>query len=401
MRVCGPSRLDTAEGRSYVAAVPTASHSDKRDYYEVLGVERDAAGDAIKRAYRKLAFKYHPDRAGDDPEAEERFKEAAEAYEVLTDAQRRATYDRFGHDGLNQSGFSGFGGVDDILEHFSDFFGEAFGFGFGGSGRRRGRRPDGPSRGADLQYQLELELAEAVKGCERELELVHPVSCTICGGSGAQPGSKSSQCETCGGAGRVRHSQGFLVVATTCPTCQGEGVRIDDPCNECDGTGQVQSERTVPVAIPPGVHSGVRLRIGGEGQAGPRGGPPGDLYVLIDVMRHETFERDGLDLHSEVRVPFFLAALGGEIEVETLDGPTTAKVPPGAQPDSTLKLRGAGVPHLQGSRTGDLICHLRVEIPKRLKRRQRELLEEFAQESGWDPGEARKPGFFERLLGDD
>lgn len=375
--------------------------SQKRDYYEVLGVERGASQDEVKRAYRRMALKHHPDRNEGNPEAEERFKEAAEAYGVLTDAQKRATYDRFGHDGLNQQGFSGFGGVDDILEHFSDLFGEAFGFSVGGGRRRRGRRPDGPSRGADLQYRLDLDLTDAVHGCERDLELEHPVACTICGGSGAQPGSRPSTCRTCGGAGQVRHSQGFLVVATTCPTCRGQGSEVRDLCTECGGAGQTQTERTVSVAIPAGVDTGVRLRIPGEGQAGPRGGPPGDLYVLMQVNPHRTFQREGLDLHCQVSVPFFVAALGGELEVPTLDGESKVKVPSGTQPGAKLKLKGAGAPHLQGSRMGDQICHVRVEIPKRLKRRQREILEEYARESGWDPGEERKPGFFERLLGEE
>ncbi len=273
------------------------------------------------------------------------------------------------------------------------------GGGGGGGGGRRGAAANRPSRGADLQYHLVIDLSEAVKGFERELELTHPTPCSFCGGSGAEPGSRPVPCSSCGGAGQVRHRQGFLVVATVCPACRGEGTTLSDPCKECDGAGNKEVDRSVPVEVPAGVDTGVRLRIPGEGQPGRLGGPTGDLYVLIEVEPHPVFERDGRDLHCEVEVPFFLAVLGGVVTVPTLDEEEPLEVPGGTQPGARLSLRGRGAPSLRGDRRGDQVCHVRVKIPRRLKRRQRELLEEYAREAGYDPGEARKPGFFERLVG--
>lgn len=380
-------------------ASAAADPTSKRDYYDVLGVSKESSDPEIKKAYRALAFKYHPDRAGDDPASEERFKEAAEAYEVLSDANKRATYDRHGHAGLNGSGFSGFQGVgvEDILSHFSDLFGDAFGFGGGGGGGRRRQARNRATRGADMQYELEIDLRSALKGGEQKLELTHPTPCGTCEGSGAKPGSNPDTCATCQGAGQVRHSQGFLVVQSTCPACRGEGSVISDPCADCTGQGQVMDTREVVIDVPAGVDSGMRLRVPGQGQPGRLGGPAGDLYVFMDVPPDPVFRRDEEDLHCDVEIPFYVAALGGDVAVPTIEDHEVVPIKPGTQAGERLRLRGRGAASLRGGRPGDQYCHVHVSIPKKLSKSQRELLEQFATESGYDPDKGKEPGFFERL----
>jgi molecular chaperone DnaJ len=373
----------------------------RRDYYKVLGVERAADHDEIKRSYRKLALKHHPDRAGDDPKAEDLFKEAAEAYEVLSDPNKRASYDRFGFDGLRGNGHSDVSGmgVNDIFEHFGDIFGDIFGF---SSGQPRGGRGRGsrPRRGADLQKELTLTFREAVNGSDQELTLDHPIPCEPCDGSGASPASGRKRCQRCGGAGQVRHSQGFLIVQTTCPDCRGEGSTVEIPCDECSGAGRVSKQRKVKLAVPGGVDEGVQIRVAGEGMPGTFGGPPGDLYVVVRVEPDALFERDGTTIHCGLDIPFHRAALGGEISVPTLDGHHAHTLKPGAQPGDTVRIRGQGAVSLDHGRRGDLVCHLNLNVPQKLTPKQRELIEELARELGDEPGGTR-PGFFERLLGED
>ena len=342
----------------------------KRDYYEVLGVDRGAGAPAIKKAYRKLALELHPDRNPGDAAAEERFKEATEAYQVLSDAKKRDTYDRYGHAGLRGQDLGDF---QDVFSHFQDLFGEFFGFGMGG-GRRRG----GAARGGDIRTVTTLSLAEAAFGVKKDLELRHPAPCTACGGSGAEGGDLET-CASCGGVGQVATSRGIFTVATTCPTCQGRGVRAKAPCKECEGGGDVPVERTVKVTIPAGVDSGQTLRLTGQGQAGRAGGPAGHLYVTVEVEADERFHRDGFDLVHELPLSFPQAALGAEVEVPTLEGsPEPLRVPAGVQPGDTLVVRGLGVPRLDGRGRGDLIAVVQVIVPKKLSSRARELLEELA-----------------------
>ncbi|MEL7312270.1 MAG: molecular chaperone DnaJ [Pseudomonadota bacterium] len=345
----------------------------KRDYYEVLGVEKGADDATLKKAYRRLAMKHHPDRNPDDAEAESRFKEAKEAYEVLSDSQKRAAYDQFGHDGVSNSasGGPGFGGG----ASFSDVFGDVFGDIFGGAGRRGGGRQ--AYRGADLRYELDLTLEQAVRGEARTLEIPTLVVCETCDGSGAAPGSKPETCSMCGGSGQVRMTQGFFSVQQTCPQCHGEGTVIKDPCRTCDGRGRVRKTRTLQVKIPAGVDSGDRIRLTGEGEAGKNGGPSGDLYVEIRLREHDVFERDGPDLHCDVPLRFVTAALGGSVNVPTLDGEVTLKVPPGTQTGKVFRLRGKGVPTVRIQDPGDLYCRVTVETPVNLTADQKELLRKF------------------------
>lgn len=343
----------------------------KRDYYEVLDVERGAGEDAVKKAYRRLAMKYHPDRNPDDGEAEERFKEAKEAYEVLSDPDKRAAYDRFGHDGVNAEGLhaGGFGGG--FRDIFDDVFGDIFGArGGGGSGARA-------YRGADLRYPLELDLERAVAGDTATIRIPTVVDCGTCSGNGARPGTQPSGCETCGGSGQVRLQQGFFSLQQTCPRCRGRGSVITDPCAACGGAGQVRDEKTLSVKIPPGVDTGDRIRLAGEGERGVRSGPPGDLYVEVAVRAHPIFERRGGDLLCETPIGFATAALGGEVEVPTLDGAVRLKIPEGTQTGRQLRLRGKGVKPLRGRGPGDLLCRVVVETPVRLTSRQKELLREL------------------------
>jgi molecular chaperone DnaJ len=343
----------------------------KRDYYVVLEVSRTATEAEIKKSYRRMAMKFHPDRNPDDAESEAKFKEAKEAYEVLTDEQKRAIYDQHGHEGLAARG----GGGQSAADAFSDIFGDVFGDIFG-AGRRGGRQQ--VFRGADLRYDLELDLEEAVFGHSAEIEFASLAECEVCTGSGASPGSKTVTCETCNGVGQVRMQQGFFAVQQTCPRCKGRGQVISQPCDSCLGQGRVRKKRTISVKVPQGVDNGDRIRLSGEGEAGRNGGPPGDLYVEIRVREHEIFERDGSNLACEVPVGFTTAALGGTVEVPTLEGNVSLKVPSETQSGRVFRLREKGVKPVRGGPTGDLLCRVVVETPVNLTEEQRELLRKFA-----------------------
>jgi len=350
----------------------------KRDYYEILGVSRSATEVELKSAYRKLALKYHPDKNPGDTAAEEKFKEAAEAYAVLCDGEKRSLYDRFGHAGLKGAG-AGAGGFDpSVFSEFGDFadiLGNMFGFGdlFGG-GRRRG----GPQRGADLRYDLEIPFEEAANGTETTIQIPRQEACETCRGTGAAPGSSPTTCSMCRGVGQVRRQQGFFTIATTCPQCRGNGQIVSKPCQTCAGAGRTQRERKITVKIPAGIATGQQLRLQGEGEAGTAGGPAGHLYVVVHVHEHEFFRRDGNNLFCEVAVNFTTVALGGEVQVPTLDGSETVKVPEGTQTGTTLRLRHKGMPDVNGRGRGDLFATIQVKTPKKLTRDQRRLLEELA-----------------------
>lgn len=356
----------------------------KRDYYEVLGVSRTASGDEIKKAYRRLAMKHHPDRNKDDTSAEHKFKEAKEAYEVLSDSDKRATYDRFGHDGLKTAagGAGGFG-----AEGFSDIFGDVFGDIFGGGGRQRGSQV---FRGADLGYELKLDLEKAVSGDSITIDVPTQVTCESCDGSGARKGTEPTQCQTCGGVGQVRMQQGFFSIQQTCPACKGAGTTITDPCPSCHGRGRVRKTRTLSVKVPAGVDDGDRIRLSGEGEAGRNGGPPGDLYVEIRVNPHKLFEREGADLSCEVPISMATATLGGEVELPTLDGHVSLKIPAGTQSGKVFRLRGKGVTTVRDARQGDLFAQVSVETPVNLTPEQKELLQKF-EDSVRAGGERHSP----------
>ena len=343
----------------------------KRDYYEILGVSKTAEAGEIKKSYRRLAMKYHPDRNKDNAEAEVKFKEAKEAYEVLSDSDKRAAYDRFGHEGVRAAG-GGQGGFG--AEGFSDIFGDVFGDIFGG-----GRRGGGAQvfRGADLAYELRLDLEQAVSGDNVTIDVPTQVTCETCDGSGARKGTEPVTCSTCNGAGQVRMQQGFFSIQQTCPACKGTGTMIQDPCESCHGAGRVRKTKTLSVKVPAGVDNGDRIRLTGEGEAGRNGGPPGDLYVEIRVNPHKIFEREGADLACEVPVSFATAALGGQVELPTLDGTVSLKVPAGTQSGKTFRLRGKGVVTVRDQRQGDLFAQVQVETPVNLTPDQRELLEKF------------------------
>ncbi len=342
----------------------------KRDYYEVLGVTKNASADELKKAYRRLAMKFHPDRNPDDKSAEEKFKEANEAYEVLSDEDKRAAYDRYGHAGVdpNMGGGAGAGGAG-----FGDIFGDVFGDIFGGGGRG-GQRSN---RGADLGYTLELDLEEAVRGTKVKIRVPTLVECEVCDGSGAKKGTSVKQCGTCNGSGQVRVQQGFFVMSQTCHTCHGRGKVIPDPCRSCHGEGRVRKQKTLEVKIPAGVDTGDRIRLSGEGEAGAAGGPAGDLYVQVSVRDHRIFRRDGADLYCEVPIDFVDAALGGELEVPTLDGRVKLRIPEGTQTGKLFRLRGKGVKPIRSHGPGDMLCRVIVETPVHLNDQQKDLLREF------------------------
>lgn len=349
----------------------------KRDYYEVLSVSRDVNDAELKKAYRRLAMKHHPDRNADNPEAEEKFKEAKEAYDILSDAQKRAAYDQYGHAGVDPSmggrpGAAGFGGGADFGDIFGDVFGDIFGGGRGG-GRTRA------SRGSDLRYNLELSLEDAVFGTEVSIRVPSMQHCDTCNGSGAKKGTSASTCTTCGGVGQVRMQQGFFSVQQTCPNCRGQGKTISDPCPDCHGQGRVQKHKTLSAKIPAGVDNGDRIRLGGEGEAGENGGPNGDLYVQIQVKPHSIFTRDDNDLYCEMPISIATAALGGELEVPTLKGRLNLKIPAETQSGNLFRMRGKGVKPVRGGPVGDLLCRVSVETPVKLSNKQKELLREFDQ----------------------
>lgn len=360
------------------------------DYYEVLGCTRDADGATLKSAYRKLAMQYHPDKNGGCKDHEAKFKAISEAYEVLKDPQKRAAYDRYGHAAFRNGGAGGAGGHADF-SGFSDIFESVFGEFMGG--QRGGRQP---RRGADLRYDLEISLEEAFHGKATEITVDVSAACDTCDGSGAKPGTMARACGTCGGAGKVRAQQGFFVVERTCPTCMGAGEIIADPCGTCRGDGRVDKTKTLSVNVPPGVDEGTRIRLTGEGEAGPRGAPAGDLYIFLHVARHPVFQREGTTLHARAPISFATAALGGEFSIDGPDGEThTVRIAPGTQPGREIRQRGAGMPVLQGRGRGDMVIHVDVQVPTKLTPRQRELLEALREAEGEMAEE--DPGFFSKM----
>ncbi|MDD5240136.1 MAG: molecular chaperone DnaJ [Sulfuricella sp.] len=345
----------------------------KRDFYEILGVNKDANDDEIKKAYRKLAMKFHPDRNPDNPKAEEHFKEAKEAYEALSDPQKRAAYDQYGHAGVDpQAGMGGGAGMGGFADAFGDIFGDIF----GGAGGRGGGRSN-VYRGADLRYNLEISLEEAARGTETKIRIPTMAACDTCHGSGAKAGTKPETCPTCAGHGQVRMQQGFFSIQQACPKCHGSGKVIANPCPTCQGSGRVKQYKTLAVKIPSGVDEGDRIRLSGEGEAGVNGGPPGDLYVVIQIKAHSVFQRDHNDLHCEMPISFTTAALGGEIEIPTLDGHAKIKIPAETQSGKVFRLRGKGIKGVRSSTHGDLLCHMVLETPVNLTERQKELFKEL------------------------
>ena len=367
----------------------------KADYYETLGVDRGVDDKTLKSAFRKQAMKYHPDRNPGDAEAEARFKELGEAYEVLKDPQKRSAYDQYGHAAFEQGGgggpFGGFGGGS-MSDIFEDIFGDMMGGG-------RGRSSSGRQRGADLRYNMEISLEDAYSGKTAEIEIPTSITCETCDGSGAKPGSSPSTCATCSGVGQVRASQGFFSIQRTCPSCQGRGETISDPCQSCSGTGRENRTKTLSVNVPAGIEDGTRIRLANEGEAGVRGGPTGDLYIFLSIKPHQFFQRDGADIYCRVPISMTTAALGGQFEVGTVDGgKTRVKVPEATQNGKQFRLRGKGMPVMRSNQTGDMFIQVAVETPQKLTRRQRELLQEFEAESS----EANNPesdNFFSRMRG--
>lgn len=340
----------------------------KRDYYEVLGISRDADESEIKKAYRKLAMKYHPDRNAGDAKAEEKFKEAKEAYEILSDASKRTAYDQYGHAGVDTSA-AGAGHAQGFGDAFGDIFGDIFGM--------RGGGRSNIHRGADLRYNLEITLEQAARGSETKIRIPTMVTCNTCNGSGAKPGTSPKTCSTCDGHGQVRMQQGFFSIQQTCPKCHGTGKMITSPCVDCHGVGRIKQHKTLNVKIPVGVDDGDRIRLSGEGEAGVNGGPPGDLYVVIQLSSHSVFQREGNDLHCEIPISFATAALGGEIEVPTLEGHAKIKISAETQTGKIFRLRGKGIKGVRSHSAGDLLCHVSIETPVNLTARQKELLQEL------------------------
>jgi molecular chaperone DnaJ len=373
--------------------------SKKRDYYEVLAVDRNIGEEDLKRAYRKLAVKFHPDKNPGDHEAEEKFKELGEAYEALSDPNKRAAYDRYGHAAFQNGMGGGGGGFHDPFDLFREVFSGAGGGGgvfeqfFGAGG---GVDSSGRQRGSDLRYDLQITLEEAAKGCEKEIEIRKLDACEPCSGSGAQKGSKAVTCPTCRGRGQVVASRGFFQVAQTCPACHGSGRIIEKPCPSCQGEGRVEKTSRVKIKIPAGIDSDSRLRSTGGGEAGLRGGASGDLYVVVHIKEHEVFTRNSMDLACEVPIPFTTAALGGEIRVPTLDGAVNLKIPAGTQSGSTFRIRGLGMPALQGLAKGDILTYVQVEVPTRLDSGQRDALERFAELCGEENNPIHK-SFYDRI----
>ena len=378
----------------------------KRDYYDVLGVAKNASEEEIKKAYRKLAMKYHPDRnqgkeGKSAKESEDKFKEVKEAYEILTDANKRAAYDRFGHAGVDPSagGAGGGPGFGNFADAFGDIFSDIFGGAMGGAGGRGGR--SAAFRGADLRYNMEITLEQAARGFSTDIRVPSWDACDTCKGSGAKPGTAPKACGTCGGSGAVRMTQGFFSIQQTCPTCHGSGKVIAEPCVTCHGDGRIKKNKVLEVNIPAGIDEGQRIRLSGKGEPGRNGGPPGDLYVEIRIKPHDVFQRDGDDLHCEVPVSIAIAALGGDVDVTTLDGKVSLSIPEGTQSGKTFRLRGKGVKGVRSSYPGDLYCHISVETPVRLTEKQKKLLREF-DASLRDGGTKHSPqskGFVDKMKG--
>ena len=365
------------------------------DFYKALGVSADASADEIKKAYRKLAMQYHPDKNPGDKAAEENFKLVAEAYEVLGDLEKRKIYDRYGLAGLKDSGYSGPGNFEDIFSNFGDVFGDLFG---GLGGRTGQKRQGGPVQGNDLRYDLAISFMDAVLGAERDVEISKRETCWTCDGTGLRPGYKPGTCPTCQGRGQVIHSQGFFRVQTTCPQCRGEGVIITEPCNDCQGAGLVGKAKKVSLKIPAGVDDGARMRLRGEGEGGRRGGHSGDLYVILHVEPHEFFQREGNTIHCLFPLTMTQAALGDTVTVPTIRGTKTLEIPPGTQPEQIFTLKGEGVPSLRGGGKGDMLVEIQVVVPKALTKRQKELLAEFAELQKEKGGSHEEEGFFRKLL---
>ena len=374
----------------------------KRDYYEVLGVEKNADESTIKKAYRGLAKKYHPDMNPGNAEAEVKFKEASEAYAVLSDPERKRQYDQFGHAAFENGGAGGFGGFDfnsaDFGDIFGDIFGDMFGGGFGGAGRSS--RKTGPRKGADMRLRMELKFEEAAFGIEREISLQREEECDTCHGSGAKPGTSTTTCPTCNGTGEVRQTTrtpfGNMINVAPCPNCQGAGTIIEHKCETCFGQGRVKKAKKINVKIPAGVDDGATIKMSGEGQLGYKGGPRGDLYIIINVIPHKLFERDGYNVYLEMPITFVQAALGDEVEVPTLDGKVKYKIPEGTQSGTVFRLRGKGIPHLRSTQRGDQLVKVSVEVPKKLSEKQKDLLRDFAKETGTEVNEQSR-NFFDKV----